>query len=122
MKLFSLPVGFFQQGFPRKYCVFFLYFVFLYYAIDHNTKDATTIAGLNVKRIVNEPIAATIAYGLDKKGKGEGKKNVLIYDLRGGTFNVSLLIINCLFKVKVMLDCFIKSTNNTLQDRNFIIQ
>ena len=52
------------------------------------TKDAGTIAGLDVKRIINEPTAAAIAYGLDKKGKGE--QNVLIYDLGGGTFDVSL--------------------------------
>ncbi len=51
------------------------------------TKDAGTIAGLNVLRIINEPTAAAIAYGLDKKGKGE--RNVLIFDLGGGTFDVS---------------------------------
>lgn len=56
------------------------------------TKDAGTIAGLNVQRIINEPTAAAIAYGLDKKGKGE--KNVLIFDLGGGTFDVSLLVID----------------------------
>jgi heat shock protein 1/8 len=55
------------------------------------TKDAGTIAGLNVLRIINEPTAAAIAYGLDKKG---GEKNVLIYDLGGGTFDVSLLTID----------------------------
>ncbi|KAF4655282.1 70-kilodalton heat shock protein, partial [Perkinsus olseni] len=49
------------------------------------TKDAGSIAGLNVLRIINEPTAAAIAYGLDKKGQGE--KNVLIYDLGGGTFD-----------------------------------
>lgn len=47
-------------------------------------KDAGAIAGLNVLRIINEPTAAAIAYGLDKKGGGE--KNVLIFDLGGGTF------------------------------------
>merc|ERR1712054_513665 len=56
------------------------------------TKDAGAIAHLNVLRIVNEPTAAAIAYGLDKKGKGE--KNVLIFDLGGGTFDVSLLTID----------------------------
>eukprot|EP01125_Pyxidicula_operculata_P022299 TRINITY_DN903_c0_g1_i3.p1 TRINITY_DN903_c0_g1~~TRINITY_DN903_c0_g1_i3.p1 ORF type:complete len:643 (-),score=181.43 TRINITY_DN903_c0_g1_i3:21-1949(-) len=56
------------------------------------TKDAGTIAGLNVIRIINEPTAAAIAYGLDKKGKGE--RNVLIFDLGGGTFDVSLLTID----------------------------
>ncbi|KAF4651607.1 70-kilodalton heat shock protein [Perkinsus chesapeaki] len=63
------------------------------------TKDAGSIAGLNVLRIINEPTAAAIAYGLDKKGEGE--KNVLIYDLGGGTFDVSLLTIeDGIFEVK----------------------
>lgn len=63
------------------------------------TKDAGTIAGLNVMRIINEPTAAAIAYGLDKKGSGE--KNVLIFDLGGGTFDVSLLTIeDGIFEVK----------------------
>merc|ERR1711968_404616 len=62
------------------------------------TKDAGTIAGLNVLRIINEPTAAAIAYGLDKKG---GEKNVLIFDLGGGTFDVSLLTIeDGIFEVK----------------------
>ena len=50
------------------------------------TKDAGVIAGLNVLRIINEPTAAAIAYGLDKKSSTE--KNVLIFDLGGGTFDV----------------------------------
>eukprot|EP01125_Pyxidicula_operculata_P008453 TRINITY_DN2834_c0_g2_i1.p1 TRINITY_DN2834_c0_g2~~TRINITY_DN2834_c0_g2_i1.p1 ORF type:complete len:500 (-),score=126.45 TRINITY_DN2834_c0_g2_i1:600-2099(-) len=63
------------------------------------TKDAGTIAGLNVMRIINEPTAAAIAYGLEKKGKGE--RNVLIFDLGGGTFDVSLLTIDDgIFEVK----------------------
>ena len=63
------------------------------------TKDAGVIAGLNVLRIINEPTAAAIAYGLDKKGCGE--KNVLIFDLGGGTFDVSLLTIeDGIFEVK----------------------
>ncbi|AGO12527.1 AaceriAER187Wp [[Ashbya] aceris (nom. inval.)] len=63
------------------------------------TKDAGTIAGLNVLRIINEPTAAAIAYGLDKKGKSE--HNVLIFDLGGGTFDVSLLSIDDgIFEVK----------------------
>ena len=63
------------------------------------TKDAGTIAGLDVKRIINEPTAAAIAYGLDKRGTGE--KNVLIFDLGGGTFDVSLLTIDDgIFEVK----------------------
>ncbi|KAI0226216.1 Hsp70 chaperone [Massospora cicadina] len=63
------------------------------------TKDAGAIAGLNVLRIINEPTAAAIAYGLDKKSTGE--KNVLIFDLGGGTFDVSLLTIeDGIFEVK----------------------
>jgi len=63
------------------------------------TKDAGSISGLNVLRIINEPTAAAIAYGLDKKGQGE--KNILIYDLGGGTFDVSLLTIeDGIFEVK----------------------
>jgi len=63
------------------------------------TKDAGTIAGLNVQRIINEPTAAAIAYGLDKKSEQE--KNVLIFDLGGGTFDVSLLSIeDGIFEVK----------------------
>jgi len=62
------------------------------------TKDAGTIAGLNVLRIINEPTAAAIAYGLDKK---TGERNVLIFDLGGGTFDVSLLTIEeGIFEVK----------------------
>eukprot|EP00927_Polykrikos_kofoidii_P050029 TRINITY_DN4398_c0_g1_i5.p1 TRINITY_DN4398_c0_g1~~TRINITY_DN4398_c0_g1_i5.p1 ORF type:complete len:648 (-),score=150.57 TRINITY_DN4398_c0_g1_i5:83-1963(-) len=64
------------------------------------TKDAGTISGMNVLRIMNEPTAAAIAYGLDKKA-GSGERNVLIYDLGGGTFDVSLLTIdNGIFEVK----------------------
>ncbi|CAI0420933.1 unnamed protein product [Linum tenue] len=65
------------------------------------TKDAGSIAGLNVLRIINEPTAAAIAYGLDKKGSRSGEKNVLIFDLGGGTFDVSLLTIEeGIFEVK----------------------
>ena len=65
------------------------------------TKDAGVIAGLNVLRIINEPTAAAIAYGLDKK-KGQTKENtVLIFDLGGGTFDVSILSIDeGIFEVK----------------------
>lgn len=60
------------------------------------TKDAGTISGLNIMRIINEPTAAAIAYGLDKKGE----KNILVFDLGGGTFDVSLLTIdNGVFEV-----------------------
>eukprot|EP00619_Florenciella_sp_RCC1007_P017953 CAMPEP_0205946998 /NCGR_PEP_ID=MMETSP1325-20131115/69016_1 /ASSEMBLY_ACC=CAM_ASM_000708 /TAXON_ID=236786 /ORGANISM="Florenciella sp., Strain RCC1007" /LENGTH=656 /DNA_ID=CAMNT_0053318095 /DNA_START=253 /DNA_END=2223 /DNA_ORIENTATION=+ len=62
------------------------------------TKDAGAISGLNVMRIINEPTAAAIAYGLDKKGD---ERNVLIFDLGGGTFDVSLLTIEeGIFEVK----------------------
>ncbi|KAL9460037.1 hypothetical protein AB3S75_003268 [Citrus x aurantiifolia] len=65
------------------------------------TKDAGAIAGLNVMRIINEPTAAAIAYGLDKKASRSGEKNVLIFDLGGGTFDVSLLTIEeGIFEVK----------------------
>jgi len=61
------------------------------------TKDAGVIAGMTVMRIINEPTAAAIAYGMDKK---EGEKNVLVFDLGGGTFDVSLLTIdNGVFEV-----------------------
>ncbi|CAO3642070.1 unnamed protein product [Mucor hiemalis] len=63
------------------------------------TKDAGLISGMNVQRIINEPTAAAIAYGLDKKVEGE--RNVLIFDLGGGTFDVSLLTIeDGIFEVK----------------------
>ena len=61
------------------------------------TKDAGTISGMSVRRIINEPTAAAIAYGLDKKG---GEKNILVFDLGGGTFDVTLLTIdNGVFEV-----------------------
>jgi len=64
------------------------------------TKDAGVICGLNVLRIINEPTAAAIAYGLDKK-KGAAECNVLIFDLGGGTFDVSILTIEeGIFEVK----------------------
>ena len=64
-----------------------------------STKDAGAIAGLNIIRIINEPTAAAIAYGLDKKSEKE--KNILIFDLGGGTFDVSILNIEeGIFEVK----------------------
>jgi len=61
------------------------------------TKDAGVISGLNVLRIINEPTAAAIAYGLDKKNE----QNILVYDLGGGTFDVSMLNIDSgFFEVK----------------------
>jgi len=63
------------------------------------TKDAGTIAGLNILRIINEPTAAAIAYGLDKNAKTE--RNILIFDIGGGTFDVSILTIEeNIFEVK----------------------
>lgn len=64
------------------------------------TKDAGTISGMNVLRIINEPTAAAIAFGLDKK-KEKGEKNIIIFDLGGGTFDVSVLTIEeGVFEVK----------------------
>ena len=61
------------------------------------TKDAGKIAGLEVKRIINEPTAASLAYGLDKE---EGSHKILVYDLGGGTFDVSILELgDCVFEV-----------------------
>jgi L1 cell adhesion molecule like protein len=65
------------------------------------TKDAGTIAGLNVLRILNEPTAAAVAYGLDKTKGIDGEHHVLIFDLGGGTFDVSILCIDDgVFEVK----------------------
>merc|ERR1711992_436554 len=65
------------------------------------TKDAGVIAGLNIIRIINEPTAAAIAYGLDKKKSSDKESNVLIFDLGGGTFDVSILAIDGgVFEVK----------------------
>merc|ERR1711973_548511 len=65
------------------------------------TTDAGVIAGLNIMRIINEPTAAAIAYGLDKKKTGDKESNVLIFDLGGGTFDVSILSIEGgIFEVK----------------------
>uniref|UniRef100_A0A2N9IPJ4 Uncharacterized protein n=1 Tax=Fagus sylvatica TaxID=28930 RepID=A0A2N9IPJ4_FAGSY len=67
------------------------------------TKDAGGIAGLNVLRIINEPTSAAIAYGLNKSSDCIGKRNVLIFDLGGGTADVSLLTIeNGVFEVKAV--------------------
>jgi len=65
------------------------------------TKDAGTISGMEVMRIINEPTAAAIAYGLDRKEQTKSERNVLIFDLGGGTFDVSLLTIDeGIFEVK----------------------
>jgi len=57
------------------------------------TIDAGTIAGLNVIRIINEPTAAAIAYGLDKRNDCDGNRNIFVFDLGGRTFDVSILTI-----------------------------
>ncbi|XP_058766959.1 heat shock cognate 70 kDa protein-like [Vicia villosa] len=65
------------------------------------TIDAGAIAGLNVIRIINEPTAAAIAYGLDKRRNCDGKRNIFVFDLGGGTFDVSILTIKGdIFEVK----------------------
>ena len=57
--------------------------------LKDTTKEAGEIAGLKVQRIINEPTAAALAYGLDKSGKGDRK--IAVYDLGGGTFDISIL-------------------------------
>ncbi|KAF4113948.1 hypothetical protein G5714_006493 [Onychostoma macrolepis] len=83
------------------------------------TKDAGTIAGLNIIRIINEPTAAAIAYGLDKR---DGEKNILVFDLGGGTFGVSLLTIDkALFKVRIMehfIKLYMKKTGKDVHNNN----
>jgi heat shock protein 1/8 len=65
------------------------------------TKDAGAIAGINVLRIINEPTAAALAYGLDRLGKDSGEKNVLIFDCGGGTHDLSVLTLDDgVFEVK----------------------
>lgn len=77
------------------------------------TKDAGVIAGLNVLRIINEPTAAAMAYGLQKKTSGE--HNILVYDLGGGTFDVSVLVIeDGVFEVKAT--CFDPCTEVLMKD------
>ena len=59
------------------------------------TKDAGTIAGLNIIRMINEPTAAAIAYGIDRKQESKLKEtNIIVFDLGGGTFDVSLLTLD----------------------------
>ncbi len=65
------------------------------------TKDAGLIAGLNVLRIINEPTAAALAYGLDNSTKGQGERNIMVFDCGGGTHDVSLITIDDgVFEVK----------------------
>ena len=90
----TVPGIFFFRSRYRLSLLFFL--AYFNDAQRQATKDAGTIAGLNVARIINEPTAAAIAYGLDKKGE----KNILVFDLGGGTFDVSILTIdNGVFEV-----------------------
>lgn len=73
------------------------------YSQRQGTKDAGVIAGLNVMLIINEPIAAAIAYGLDGLNNNNVAKNVLVFDLGGGTFDVSIVTIEKeKFKVKAV--------------------
>ncbi len=79
--------------------LFFQSCIFQWFTKTSNKRCRCTISGLNVLRIINEPTAAVIAYGLDKKSVKE--ENVLIFDLGGGTFNVLLLTLeDGLFDVK----------------------
>ena len=83
----------------KKYFLRSPVWLILFFSQLQATKDAGTISGLNVLRIINEPTAAAIAYGLDKKVAAE--RNVLIFDLGGGTFDVSVLSIeDGIFEVK----------------------
>ena len=69
------------------------------------TKEAGTIAGLDVKRIINEPTAAALAYGLDKKDKD---LKIAVYDLGGGTFDISILELgDGVFEVNLLTEMFI---------------
>ena len=67
------------------------------------TQDAGLIAGLNIVRIINEPTAASLAYGLDNNNQITGEKHILVYDLGGGTFTSILTIDSGLFEVKATL-------------------
>ena len=75
------------------------------------TKDAGTIAGLNVLRIINEPTSAALAYGFDK---GEGHRKIMVYDLGGGTFDVSILEIG-----SDMIEVLATAGNNHLGGDDF---
>ena len=76
------------------------------------TKDAATISGINALRIINEPIAAAVACGLKKKGIGASERNVLIFDLGGGTCDVSLLLLSPILVEKIF--------NNRLRVDHFV--
>ena len=85
-------------------------------SLSQATKDAGTIAGLKVLRVINEPTAAAIAYGLDKQAKGE--QNILVYDLGGGTFDVTLLSIDeGVFEVKATAVTVARLEPPTLTER-----
>jgi molecular chaperone HscA len=60
----------------------------------HSTKDAAKLAGLNVLRLLNEPTAAAVAYGLDRDQQGQQEGVIAVYDLGGGTFDISILRLN----------------------------
>lgn len=79
--------------------------------------ESGVIAGLNVVRIINEPTAAAIAYGLDKKG---AEQNILVFDLGGGTFDVSILTIdNGVFEVRALF--LFASSRLFWQQRNTVL-
>lgn len=77
------------------------------------TKDAGTIAGLKVERVINEPTAAAIAYGLDVS-KREKEENILVFDLGGGTFDVSLLNVDNGMFSALLGHYFIRFSKKTL--------
>ena len=83
------------------------------------TKDAGTIAGLKVERVINEPTAAAIAYGLDVS-KREKEENILVFDLGGGTFDVSLLNVDNGMFSALLGHYFIRFNKKTL-NTNFTV-
>ena len=84
------------------------------------TKDAGTVAGLNVLRIINEPTAAAVAYGIDKH---KAEQNILIFDMGGGTFDVSLLTIDDgIFEVKAAGDTHLGGEDFDTQLVDYCVQ
>ncbi|XP_050916590.1 heat shock cognate 70 kDa protein 2 [Lathyrus oleraceus] len=81
------------------------------------TIEAGAIAGLNVIKIINEPITAVIAYGLDKKSDCDGKRNIFVFDLGGGTFDVAILTIKVVevYEVSKILDLIVYKMKSPLK-------